>query len=366
MIAIAVTTRGREIRKQLGEVPYERFRPATWAASLDGATLLPMELRHLRYFVAVAEELHFRRAAERLHVAQPAVSEQIRKLEDELGVRLLNRTQRSVSLTDAGAAMLDEARRVLHQADRAMAVARDTRASAATRLRVGYLPDSLPTVVPRALQEMRRTMPNVQISLETGAARNLIEEVRAGRLDAALVSLPAPTTGLHRTMLGSQSAVVAMPVMHPHATEDTIDLERLAPERIVLLPREVNPAFYDGALSACRDAGLSPTIVHTLEPRVELALLAVSSGAGLAILPESVVGSVAVAGIRFVPLEADQPVCESAALTQSGGADVATQAFLNALSRAAQRGRPVAPAVTVTPVAPVTPIAPASAPLVAA
>src|SRR3954447_25689553 len=195
-----------------------------------------MELRHLRYFVAVAEELHFRRAAERLHVAQPAVSEQVRKLEDELGVRLLNRTQRSVSLTDAGAAMLDEARRVLQMADRAVAVARDTSTSAATRLRVGYLPDSLPTVVPRALQEMRRTMPNVQISLETGAARNLIEEVRAGRLDAALVSLPAPTTGLHRTMLGSQSAVVAMPVMHPHATEDTIDLERLAPERIVLLP----------------------------------------------------------------------------------------------------------------------------------
>src|ERR1700756_5605583 len=103
-----------------------------------------MELRHLRYFVAVAEELHFRRAAERLHVAQPAVSEQVRKLEDELGVRLLHRTQRSVSLTDAGAAMLDEARMVLQQADRAVAAARDARESAAVRLRVGYLPDSLP------------------------------------------------------------------------------------------------------------------------------------------------------------------------------------------------------------------------------
>src|SRR3954468_3622077 len=296
-----------------------------------------MELRHLRYFVAVAEELHFRRAAERLHVAQPAVSEQIRKLEDELGVRLLNRTQRSVSLTDAGAAMLDEARRVLHMADRAMAVARDTSTSAATRLRVGYLPDSLPTVVPRALQELGRTMPNVQVSLETGAARNLIEEVRAGRLDAAVVSLPAPTAGLTRTLLGSQSAVVAMPVMHSHATEDAIDLERLAPERIVMLPREVNPAFYDGVLSICRDAGISPAIIHTLEPRVELALLAVSSGAGLAILPESAAASVVVPGIRFVPLEATKPVCESAVLTQAGAADVATRAFVNALTRASRR-----------------------------
>jgi DNA-binding transcriptional LysR family regulator len=300
-----------------------------------------MELRHLRYFVAVAEELHFRRAAERLHVAQPAVSEQVRKLEDELGVRLLNRTQRSVSLTDAGAAMLDEARRVLHQADRAMAVARDTRSSAAARLRVGYLPDSLPTVVPRALQELGRTMPNLQVSLETGAARKLIEEVRAGHIDAAVVSLPAPTSGLNRTLLGSQSAVVAMPVMHPHATYETIDLERLAPERIVLLPREVNPAFYDGALSVCRDAGFSPTIVHTLEPRIELALLAVSSGAGLAILPESVAGSVVVPGIRFVPLDAERPICESAVLTHASSGDLATQAFVKALARASRRDRPV-------------------------
>src|SRR5690348_13786257 len=121
----------------------------------DGS-LLAMELRHLRYFVAVAEELHFRRAAERLHVAQPAVSEQVRKLEDELGVRLLERTQRSVSLTDAGAAMLEEARRVLHQAERAIAVARNARDIAGTRLRVGYLADSLPPMMPRALQHLQR------------------------------------------------------------------------------------------------------------------------------------------------------------------------------------------------------------------
>jgi DNA-binding transcriptional LysR family regulator len=301
-----------------------------------------MELRHLRYFVAVAEELHFRRAAERLHVAQPAVSEQVRKLEDELGVRLLNRTQRSVSLTSAGSAVLEEARRVLMHAERAVAVARDTRSSAATRLRVGYLPDSLPAEVPRALQELGRTMPNLQVAFETGPARKLIEEVRAKRLTAAVVSLPGPTAGLQRTMLGPQSAVIAMPVMHPHATNDEIDLERLAPERIVLLPREVNPAFYDGALSLCRDAGLSPTIIHTLEPRVELALLAVSSGDGLAILPESVSGAVAVAGIRLVPLVADRPICESAVLTDADSADLATQAFVNALTRAARRSRPAA------------------------
>ena len=296
-----------------------------------------MELRHLRYFVAVAEELHFRRAAERLHVAQPAVSEQVRKLEEELGVRLLNRTQRSVSLTGAGAAMLDEARRVLNQAERAMAVARDARDHAGNRLRVGYLADSLPPLVPRALQALQKRMPNTRVSLETGAARNLIEDVRAGRLDAALVSLPAPTAGLERTLLGPQSAVVAMPVMHRLATDDAVDLARLAPERIVLLPREVNPAFHDGVISLLRQAGLSPSIVHTLEPRVELALLAVSAGGGVAIVPESVVDSVSVAGVRLVPLAADEPIAESAVVTRPGTDDLATKAFTQALLQASRR-----------------------------
>jgi DNA-binding transcriptional LysR family regulator len=238
--------------------------------------------------------------------------------------------------------MLQEARRVLLQAERAMAAARNTRSSSEMRLRVGYLADSLPSVVPRALQELRRTMPNVQVLLETGASRKLIEEVRAGHLDGAIVSLPAPTAGLHRTLLGDQSAVVAVPVMHSHATEDSIDLALLAPERIVLLPREVNPAFYDGVLSVCRDAAISPAITHTLEPRVELALLAVSSGAGVAILPESVANSVSVPGVRFVPLEADQPISVSALLTRTNADDIATQAFTHALVRASKRERPLA------------------------
>ena len=296
-----------------------------------------MELRHLRYFVAVAEELHFRRAAERLHVAQPAVSEQVRKLEEELGVRLLERTQRSVSLTDAGAAMLEEARRVLHQAERAVAVARNARDSAATRLRVGYPPDSLSSELPRALQQLQKRMPNMRVTLETGGARSLIEDVRAGRLDAAVVSLPAPTGGLERTELGPRFAVVALPVMHRQATAEQIDLAELAPEHVVLLPREVNPAFHDGIVATCRDAGLSPTYTHTLEPRVELALLAVAAGTGIAILPESVTGSITVAGVRFVRLAAERAVCESAVITRPGGDELATKAFTHALVQAAKR-----------------------------
>ena len=107
-----------------------------------------MELRHLRYFVAVAEELHFRRAAERLHIAQPAVSEQVRKLEDELGVRLFDRTQRNVGLTDAGAALLPEASRVLRQAEAARLAARSARDRPGDVLRIGYVPTALLASIP--------------------------------------------------------------------------------------------------------------------------------------------------------------------------------------------------------------------------
>jgi DNA-binding transcriptional LysR family regulator len=137
-----------------------------------------MELRHLRYFVAVAEELHFRRAAERLYVAQPAVSEQIRKLEAQLGVRLFDRTHRSVSLTQAGSALLVEARRVLHQAEIARRAARDAHDSAGSMLRIGYVPDALPASVPRALQELASAGPRLDVSLEAGDTNQLIQSVR--------------------------------------------------------------------------------------------------------------------------------------------------------------------------------------------
>src|SRR3954468_5494111 len=126
-----------------------------------------MELRHLRYFVAVAEELHFRRAAERLHVAQPAVSEQVRKLEDELGVRLFDRTQRKVALTDAGTALLTEAYRVLRQAEAARVAARS--AGGRPKLRIGYVPTALRPGIPRTLRHVVAAIPHLQTTIEPGS-----------------------------------------------------------------------------------------------------------------------------------------------------------------------------------------------------
>jgi DNA-binding transcriptional LysR family regulator len=292
-----------------------------------------VELRQLRYFVAVAEELHFRRAAERLHVAQPAVSEQVRKLEIDLGVRLFERTHRSVSLTDAGVALLDEARRVLRQTEVARQAARGATDRAAVRLRIGYLPDALPVAVPRALRQLTASHPAVQVDLESAPAWRLVDGVRRGRLDAAITSLPAPTNGLRSLPLGEQGAVVALPAMHPHAVEPEIAIARLAPERIVLLPYEANPSFRNAVVALCHAEGLAPTFIDVAEPRVEHALLGVVAGTGPAILPESVSERYAVPGLRFVPLADARASCQIVALTRPDHGSLATAAFLRALER---------------------------------
>jgi DNA-binding transcriptional LysR family regulator len=295
-----------------------------------------MELRHLRYFVAVAEELHFRRAAERLHVAQPAVSEQVRKLEDELGVRLFDRSERSTSLTDAGAGLLTEARRVLHDAEAARLAARQATGRAHGRLRIGYMPASLPARIPRALRRLATEMTNLEATLEPGNGVELLKAVRAERLDAAVVSLPAPTAGLRIIPLGREHLVAAFPIGHRHAVASAIRLDQVAPGRIVVLPREANRAFYDAVVAACRDAGLSPTLVEMADGHVEPALLAVASGHGMALLPDSAAERHLAPGVRFVPLAAPRPEVATAIVTRRHTTHLPTAAFLRAVSHTDQ------------------------------
>jgi DNA-binding transcriptional LysR family regulator len=297
-----------------------------------------VELRHLRYFVAVAEELHVSRAAEKLHVAQPAVSEQIRKLERDLGVELLDRTRRRIALTDAGAAFLAEARRVLEGAQLARLAARSAQEGEASRLRIGYAPAALPAIVPRALQRLASRMPRLDTSMHEGAPLELIDSVRAGRLDAAIVSLPAPSAGLRVTPLGEQRAVAAVPMRHRHAVGEPRRLAQMAPERVVVLPRESNRGFYDAVVASCREAGLAPTFVEMPDAHLERALLAVAAGAGLALLPESVADRYVGPGVRFVSLEGDQPVVAVAALTRRDSSNLPTAAFVRELARARESG----------------------------
>jgi DNA-binding transcriptional LysR family regulator len=293
-----------------------------------------VELRHLRYFVAVAEELHFRRAAERLHVAQPAVSEQVRKLEQELGVQLFDRSPRGVTLTVAGAAMLDEARRTLRQADVAAQAARSARDRAGLRLRVGYLPDSLPGAVSRGLRQLAAALPTLEVDLEAGPAHSLIDSLRAGRLDAVVSSLPARTARLRVTPLGPQRPVAALPAAHRQAVNSAVVPEWLFRDRLVVLPYEANPAFRQAVVAMCRSAGVSPALLEVAG--VEQSLLAVAAGAGMALLPESVAERYVASGIRFLPVHGGEAAFETAVLTVPGQENEASAGFLRAVARAAR------------------------------
>jgi DNA-binding transcriptional LysR family regulator len=292
-----------------------------------------VELRQLRYFVAVAEELHFRRAAERLYVAQPAVSEQVRKLEAELGVQLFERTNRSVAITDAGAALLEEGRRVLAQAELAQRAARGAADSVGARLRIGHLPDALPPEVPRALAHLRGSATSLRVTTESGTAAQLAAAVRSQRLDAAVVDLPASAHGLTTTALAPQHLVVALPSDDSRAQAPALRLERLAPDRLITTPREVNPAFHATLVSLLHREGLATTLVETGEPRIESVLLAVAASGTLALLPACAAGHGAVAGVRLVPLDEPEPVVEPAVLTLAGRQHLPTAAFLHAIGR---------------------------------
>jgi DNA-binding transcriptional LysR family regulator len=275
-----------------------------------------MELRHLRYFVAVAEELHFRRAAERLYVAQPAVSEQVRKLEAELGVRLFDRTHRSVTLTTPGVALLEEARRVLHQADVAQRAARNAGRRELGRLRIGYLPDAMPPAVPKALSHFRNAAPSIGIVMETGRPLQLIDDIRQGRLDLAIVSLPAPVAGLRVAPLGDDVGVAALPEPHVLSREPEIDPRRIADAPLLLLPRVANSAFHDSVIACWREAGLTASPVEMPEPHVEHLLLAVAAGGGIGVLPAAAAARHSLPGVRFVPLT-PAPTTEVAAITRN-------------------------------------------------
>lgn len=248
-------------------------------------------------------------------------------------------------MTPAGAVFLREARRVLAQAETARLAARNARDRITSSLRIGYMPASLPASVPRTLQRLATSMPQLETTLENGSGAELIEAVRAERLDAAIVPLPAATSGLRITALGEQRALAALPVIHNHAVRSEICLEQVAPERIVVLPREANRPFYDAVVAACHDAGLSPTLVEMPDAQIERVLLAIASGTGMALLPESVAERYAAPGVRFLPLGGDAPSFATAVVTRRDTDHMPTVAFLRAFPQAravTTSGSPVA------------------------
>src|SRR6476660_5953174 len=207
-----------------------------------------VELRHLRYFVAVAEMENVSRAALKLHVSQPALSRQIRDLEDELGFSLLERTAKSVRLTDAGRAFLDNARALLQNADEAVTKARAIANAEPTELDVGYSPTPTAEIVPKILRAFQLAMPNVHVKLHDWSNNAILDGIRDGRLQLGLIVPPLKTSTLHDLRyeeLFHERVCVAVSPQHPFARLRGIPISEVAAEPLIGLTREDYSNYYD-------------------------------------------------------------------------------------------------------------------------
>jgi DNA-binding transcriptional LysR family regulator len=261
-----------------------------------------MDLRHLRYFQAVAEELSYSRAAERLHIAQPALSRAVQEIEAELGGPVLDRNRRRVNLTPAGLVLLREAAIVFERWEEAMRRVRRTAAGEEGELRLGYIgPPTQPFFGP-LLAEYRQRYPRVAVHLEERTPERVWEMLAKGRLSAAFtrpVSAP-PASGLRTLLLRQERFGAVFPPGHPLAVRRTIPWKALAREPLIILARREGVGSHDGILAACRQAGFAPRLAYT-PSLIGTVLSYVEAGAGVGIVPESV--AVADSPLRFVFLQ---------------------------------------------------------------
>ena len=242
-----------------------------------------MELRHLRYFVAIGEEQHYGRAARRLRVAQPALSRQIQNLEEEVGFKLFERLPRGVKLSAAGKLFLHDARRILQEVNEAAARAGRVARGLSGMLRVGFTENaSWRGVVPDSFRRFREKQPDAELQLHPAASLDQIEAIRAGRLDAGFVNfMPDADPELDQLAVGNPHVELAVPKRHPLAKLKKARLRDLVDAAFVWFPRWAGPAFYDQMMEACYRGGLkSPRIVQ--EGNNEATILSlVSTGLGV-------------------------------------------------------------------------------------
>jgi DNA-binding transcriptional LysR family regulator len=246
-----------------------------------------MELRHLRYFSTVATELHFGRAAEKLHIAQPPLSKQIQDLELELGFELFNRTKRSVSLTPAGKEFLIEVERIFQQLDRAIDIGRKTSRGELGQISIGFVGSATYNILPVMLQQFRDRYPNVRIELHELTTDRQLVWLREGRIDLGLIRPPIVEKDLVSQVIFQESLVIALPISHPLASVDAIDLVLLATEPFILFPRQLAPGLYDPIITICQAAGFSPQVVQECI-QMQTIISLVSANMGVSILPESI------------------------------------------------------------------------------
>lgn len=246
-----------------------------------------VDLRHLRYFVSVAEELHFGRAAQRLHLSQPPLSQQIRKLEDMLGVSLLTRTSRSVKLTAAGEAFLESARRILRNLDREIEETRSIGLGKVGSLHIGFIGSGMLTGLPRILRAYRKTYPQVRLHLHESFTSRVLEGLENGTLDAGILRDSDPAKGLNVRTVFSEPFVAVLPANHRCAKQKTISPAALRDEPFVYYPPSAGARAFEKPLAVFEQYGFRPQIVQEASHWLTILRL-IGAGLGVSVAPACV------------------------------------------------------------------------------
>jgi DNA-binding transcriptional LysR family regulator len=264
-----------------------------------------VELRHLRYFRAVAEELHFGRAAERLHIAQPPLSQQIRQLERELGVDLFVRSTRKVELTPAGAAYQTRAVAILDAVDDAAEEARRIAEGVEGHLAIGCVGSATYSLLPRLVRALREALPGVDVSVRGEMlAPAQIGALLSGDIDLALLRPPVNQDGILAETVRRDRLLVALPEGHQLAARDELGVGDLRDEEFVAHAGRGRSVMNSLVTAICADAGFVPRIRHQVEETSTLVTL-VAAGLGVAVVPEPT-AALDIAGVRYVPLVPDR------------------------------------------------------------
>jgi DNA-binding transcriptional LysR family regulator len=289
-----------------------------------------MELRHLRYFVAVADEENVTRAAAKLHVAQPAVSRQIRDLEEELGLALLERTAKSIRLTDAGRVFLEESRAVLQRAEEAIRAVREVDGGQRGELHVGYAPSLTVQILPRALRRFQAAMPRVRVSLHDLTTEEMLAGLREDRLHVALMVAPAgrQLRGLRFHELARYPICVAVPPGHRYARQRSLTLAKAADEPFIAYSRADYPEYHTELARMFAPVGRLPVIAEEHDSVTSL-IAAVEAGHGIALVP-SCMACLAGPRLKILPLTPEGDPVIVGAVCRKTGVSIVAQRFVDA------------------------------------
>ncbi|PMR71570.1 LysR family transcriptional regulator [Halomonas heilongjiangensis] len=261
---------------------------------------MALTFRQLRYFLVLADELHFGRAARRLHISQPPLSASLRQLEEELGVQLLERSSKHVALTTAGLAFQRQAQRQLEHLEESRALVRRIATSASGLVRVGFTPAMLFRQLPAALKALQASHPGIEIQLMERNSADQVEAIEAGQLDIGFIhSMPLPPS-LSTLTIADEEFLCCLPQHHPLASRARLEIRDLAGEPLVMFNRSLAPHYYDRIVSLFHVADQEPSIKHEVSHWLTIVAL-IAHGMGVALVPRALAGSM-FSNVVFLPL----------------------------------------------------------------